>query len=69
MASFWLSKRTLIEALKLSEGEPHTTMVCFDGKSELKNGIEYTIVTNNINGKKKTVRENFNKLSLANNLV
>ena len=61
MASFWLSKKVLIEALKLTEGQPQTAWVAFDGKSEMIKGEEYTVVTINACGKKKTIKEKFIK--------
>ena len=67
MEQFWLTKKTLIEALKLSEGMPQTTMIQFKGSSEVKNGIEYTVVDINARGKKKVVKEPFQKLLLSNN--
>jgi len=64
MASFWLSKKALLEALKMVEGQPQTAWVSFEGKSEVKNGKEYTVTTISANGKKKTIKQEFNKISL-----
>lgn len=64
MAHFWLSKKSLIEALKMSEGRPDNACVAFEGSSEVKNGVEYTVIKINAFGKKKTVKQEFNKLSL-----
>ena len=66
MASFWLTKRALLEALKLSEGLPQDTMIDFNGCSEIKNDKEYTVIKISVNGKQKTVREEFHKLLLKN---
>lgn len=66
MANFWLSKKVLLEALKLTEGQPQTTWVTFEGKSEIVGGKEYTITTIKACGKKKTVREDFHKLCISN---
>jgi hypothetical protein len=66
MASFWLTKRALLEALKLTEGLPQYTMVCFNGSSEVKGDKEYTVVKIDVNGKQKTVKEEFHKLLLKN---
>lgn len=67
MSNFWLTKKMVLEALKLSEGEPQTTFIAFEGRSEIKNGIEQTVMTIHVGDKKKTIREDFNKLQLANN--
>ena len=64
MASFWLSKKMVLEALKLSEGMPQNEYIAFEGSSEVKDGVEYTVMTISTNGKKKTIREPFNKLGL-----
>jgi len=64
MASFWLSKKVLLEALKMVEGQPQTAWVSFEGKSEVKNGKEYTVTTISANGKKKAIKQEFNKISL-----
>lgn len=66
MANFWLSKKVLLEALKLTEGQPQTTWVTFEGKSEIVGGKEYTITTIKACGNKKTVREDFHKLCISN---
>ena len=66
MASFWLTKRALLEALKLSEGLPQDTMINFNGCSEIKNDKEYTVVKIDVNGKQKTIKEEFKKLLLKN---
>ena len=67
MAGFWLTKKALLEALKLTEGQPQTTWITFSGKSELINDKEYTITKINACGKEKTIKEDFKKLQLANN--
>ena len=41
-------------------------MIDFNGCSEIKNGKECTVVKISVNGKQKTVREEFNKLLLKN---
>ena len=33
MASFWLTKKALLEALKMTEGQPQTTWITFEGKT------------------------------------
>ena len=66
MNSFWLTKKVLLEALKMSEGAPQSTMVCFNCHGEGQGDKEQTVVEINVCGKKKTVRENFQKLLLAN---
>ena len=62
MSSFWLSKKVLLEALKMVEGQPQTSWVSFEGKSEVKNGKEYTVTTISANGKKKTIKQEFDKI-------
>jgi N-acetylglucosamine kinase-like BadF-type ATPase len=62
MSSFWLSKKVLLEALKMVEGQPQTSWVSFEGKSEVKNDKEYTVTTINANGKKKTIKQEFDKI-------
>ena len=62
MTNFWLSKKALLEALKLSEGAPQTTMVMFEGDSEVKDGVHYTITKIEVCGKKKTLRQNYTKM-------
>lgn len=64
MASFWLTKQALIEALKLSEGRPQNACIEFEGKSEMVDGVEYTVTTIKAFGKKKTVKQEFQKLYL-----
>jgi len=66
MASFWVTKRALLEALKLSEGLPQSTMISFTGRSEIKNGKEYTVCKISVNGKEKTIKDDFQKLLLKN---
>ena len=66
MASFWLTKRALLEALKMTEGQPQTTWITFEGKTEVKDGKEYTVTNIATCGKEKTIREDFNKIRLAN---
>ena len=66
MNNFWLTKKVLLEALKMTEGQPQTTWITFEGKSEVVDGKEYTVTTINACGKKKTIKEDFNKLQLAN---
>lgn len=62
MANFWLSKKALLEALKLSEGAPQYTMVMFNGDSEIKDGVHYTITKIEVCGKKKTLRQNYTEM-------
>ena len=62
MSSFWLSKKVLLEALKMVEGQPQTSWVSFEGKSEVKDGKEYTVTTISANGKKKTIKQEFDKI-------
>lgn len=66
MASFWLTKKALLEALKMTEGQPQTTWITFEGKTEVKDGKEYTVTNIVTCGKEKTIREDFNKIRLAN---
>lgn len=66
MASFWLTKKMLLEALKMSEGMAQNTMISFNGSSEVKDGKEYTCMTISVGGKKKTLKNEFEKLLLAN---
>ena len=67
MASFWLTKKVLLEALKMTEGAPQTTMVVFDGIAEKgKDGEEITKMVISACGKRKTIKEKFNKILLAN---
>lgn len=67
MASFWLSKKALLEALKLSEGAPQSTMIVFEGSSEIKDGVHYTITKIEVCGKKKTLRQNYTEMLKENN--
>ena len=64
MANFWLSKKVLLEALKMTEGQPQTTYVSFEGNSEIINDKEYTVTTICTCGKKKTVKLEFDKLKV-----
>ena len=66
MSSFWLTKKMVLEALKLAEGAPQSTMIMFNGSSEVKNGREQTVMEIQTCGKKKTLRDDFQKLQLAN---
>lgn len=68
MTSFWLTKKMVLEALKMSEGLNQDTFIIFNGRSEIKNGVEQTVMEICVNGKKKTIKENFKKLELKNNL-
>ena len=62
MANFWLSKKALLEALKMSEGQPQTTMIVFKCDSEDKKGVRYTVTNIEVCGKKKTIKKNFDKM-------
>lgn len=64
MARFWLSKKVLIEALKMSEGRPQNACIAFEGDSEMIDGVEHTVITINAFGKEKTIKQQFNKLYL-----
>ena len=65
MASFWLSKKMVLEALKLSEGMPQNTFITFNGDSERKGNKTYTIMEISVaGGKKKTVKEEFKPILL-----
>lgn len=66
MSSFWLTKKMVLEALKLAEGAPQDTMIMFNGSSEVKNGREQTVLEIQTCGKKKTLRADFQKIELAN---
>jgi hypothetical protein len=66
MNSFWLTKRAVIEALKLSEGLPQTAFIHFHVHTEGIDKDEKTIVDINVRDKEKTVKDNFNKLIKAN---
>ena len=59
MASFWLSKKNIIEALKMSEGMPQNTKICFHGDSEKVDDVVYTKTTIEVGGKSKTFKEKF----------
>jgi len=59
MTSFWLTKKTLLEALKMSEGLPQDTMIMFKGDSERKDDVTYTITEINVGTKKKTLKQVF----------
>ena len=59
MTSFWLTKKTLLEALKMSEGLPQDTMIMFKGDSERKDNVTYTITEINVGTKKKTLKQVF----------
>ena len=67
MTSFWLSKKALLEALKMTDGQPQTTMVVFKCDSEEKNGARYNVTNIEVCGKKKTIKQNFDKMVKANN--
>lgn len=64
MSRFWVSKKSLIEALKLCEGRPDNACVIFEGEGKVINGSEYTITKIEAFGKKKTVKQEFSKLYL-----
>ena len=66
MSSFWLTKKVLLEALKMSEGAPQSTMICFEGSSEGQGDAEKTVTKISVCGKTKTIKDNFQKLLLAN---
>jgi hypothetical protein len=68
MANFWLTKKMLLEALKMSEGMPQDTFIRFYGSSEGQGEAEKTVMTISVGGKEKTLKENFNKLKLNNGL-
>lgn len=68
MANFWLTKKMLLEALKMSEGMPQSTFICFYGSSEGQGEAEKTVMTISVGGKEKTLKENFNKLKQSNGL-
>lgn len=70
MAHVWLTKKMLLEAIKMAEGLPQSTFVQFKGSSEIKGNTEQTImeITVPANGKKKTIREDFHKLMLSNGM-
>ena len=58
-SSFWVSKKNILNALKMSEGMPIDTHICFYGSSERVNGVTYTKMTIEVGGKKKTFKEKF----------
>lgn len=64
MASFWLTKRMVLEALKLSEGAPQSEIICFDGSSVVEKGVEYTIMNISTCGNKKRIKDTFKKVEL-----
>ena len=64
MTSFWINKKTLLEALKMSEGLPQDTMIDFNCDSEKKDGVTYTITEINVGSKKKTLKQVFKGESL-----
>ena len=59
MASFWLSKKNILEALKMSEGMPQSTKVFFHGDSEKNGDVVYTKITIEVGRKSKTFKEKF----------
>lgn len=67
MTNFWLSKKALLEALKMSEGQPQTTMIMFKCDSEEKKGVRYTVTNIEVCGYKKTIKQNFDEMVKANN--
>ena len=62
MNSFWLTKRAVMEALKLCEGLPQTEFVHFHVHTEGIDKDEKTVVEINVREKKKTIKDNYNKL-------
>ena len=50
----------------MTEGQPQTTWILFDGDSEVVNGKEYTITKISVGGKEKVLKQDFEKISLAN---
>jgi hypothetical protein len=66
MANFWLTKKMVLEALKMSEGMSQDTFINFYGSSEVKDGKEFTCMEIQVNGKKKTFKAEFKKLLLRN---
>ena len=66
MGRFWLTKKALLEALRMTEGQPLTTWVSFDGDSEVVNDKEYTITKISVGGKEKVLKQDFGKLCLDN---
>ena len=70
MAHVWLTKKMLLEAIKMAEGLPQSTFVQFKGSSEIKGNTEQTImeITVPANRKEKTIREDFHKLMISNGM-
>ena len=66
MASFWLTKEMLEEALTLVADKPKSTMVYINGSSENKNNRVNTVMNFSSNGKKKTIKRDYNKIIEAN---
>lgn len=66
MANFWLTKEMLEEALTLVADKPKSTMVYINGSSENKNNRVNTIMEFSSNGKKKTIKRDYNKIIEAN---
>ena len=64
--NFWLTKRAVIEALKLSEGLPQTEFIRIHAYSEGIDKDEKTVFEISVRDKKKTVKDNFNKLIIEN---
>ena len=65
MANFWLTKKMVLEALKLSEGMPQDTFIVFNGDSEKKGDKTYTIMEISVaGGKKNTIKEEFKPILL-----
>ena len=56
MSRFWLTKKVLLEALRMSEGAPQSTMICFEGSSEGQGDAEKTVTKISVCGKNKTLR-------------
>lgn len=73
MAHVWLTKKMLLEALRMTEGLPQSTFVYFKGSSEIKGNTEQTIMEITVPAKpancnKKTIREDFHKLMISNGM-
>lgn len=66
MESFWLTKEMLEEALTLVADKPKSTMVYINGSSENKNNRVNTVMNFSSNGKKKTIKRDYNKIIEAN---
>lgn len=65
MSSFWLTKKMLLEALKLSEGKPQETCIMFKGDSERKGDKTYAVMEISVvGGDKKTVKQEFKPIEL-----